>query len=94
MIEPSKTYRIKGSNTYFQEKYRTANPTIKIEDKDTAIWGCGWMENKGNPACYVFAMRVGVEGLAWIDEVWYGKIRTEDGIALGELVHESELEDV
>lgn len=48
----------------------------------------------GNPACLLFALRAGIEGLpvgskrSVSDEgVWYGHIGP-----LGELVHESELE--
>ena len=86
-VEKGKEYKIRGNSAYFNKKYGTPNPSIIIEDEDTAIFSGGWGVQQGNPACMLFAMRTGLEGLS-TDEgrVYYGKIGY-----LGELVHESEL---
>jgi hypothetical protein len=44
----------------------------------------------------LFAMRSGFEHLPWGGTVWYGHIEINfpKGAGLGELVHESELEEV
>ena len=88
-VEKNKEYRIKGKSPYFKGKYGTANPNITIEDKDTALWSRGWGMQDGNPACMLFGMRSGMEGLPWGGVVYYGKIG-----GFGELVHETELEEV
>ena len=85
-----KTCTIKGSSKYFENKYGTPNPTIEIEDEDMVLWpNGGWGMQQGNPACLCYAVRSGLEGIGLVGKVYYGHI---DG--LGELVHESELEEV
>ena len=86
-----KTCKVKGNSTYFAKKYGTPNPTIKIEDLQTNVMGKSWMDT-ANPACYLYALRVGTEKLPIDDDVYYGKIQTKIGAGLGELVHVSELE--
>lgn len=95
-IELGKKYRIKGKSKYFKEKYGTANPTIIIEDTDQNVFGQRWGFMQNNPACMLFGMRAGVEGLpALKDTVYYGKVSLGEGRgSLGELVCESELEGV
>lgn len=88
MIIKGMAYTIKGKSKYFKDKYGTYNPLIIIEDKDTVLWTGGWGVQTGNPACMLFAIRSGCEHLPWNGQVWYGHIGH-----LGELVHESELED-
>lgn len=88
-IENGKIYKIKGDSKYFKGKYGTANPEFKVEDESRKIWpNGGWGNQQGNPACMLFGMRSGVEGLPYVGNVYYGKIG-----ASGELVHESELEE-
>jgi hypothetical protein len=95
MINKGCSYRIKGNSKYFKDKYGTSNPIIEIEDKDTVIWNGGWGLQQGNPACLLFAMRSGIEKLPWNGTVYYGKIGIgKEGARLGELVHESELEEL
>jgi hypothetical protein len=95
-IIKGKSYKVKGKSEYFKKKYGTCNPIIKIEDKDTALWQGGWAVQQGNPGCMLFAMRSGFEHLPWGGTVWYGHIEINfpKGAGLGELVHESELEEV
>lgn len=94
-IELGKKYRIKGKSKYFKEKYGTSNPLIEIEDIDRNIFGGSWMVQNGNPACMLFGIRSGMEGIANIGLVYYGKIKIgENRGSLGELVSENELEEV
>jgi len=90
-IIKNQIYKIKGNSKYFKNKYGTSNPEIKIEGTDKEALGHSWMIADGNPAAMLFAMRSGLEGLAFDSQtqVYYGKI---DG--LGELVYESELEKI
>lgn len=87
-IEKYKEMRIKGNSKYFKDKYGTSNPIIIIEDLWKVVSGISWMFSDDNPACLIYAMRSGFEGLPIDDNVYYGKVGN-----LGELVHESELED-
>ena len=80
------TYRIKGKSHYFKKKYGTSNPYIRIEDTDRQVFGGSWRDQIGNPACMIFAMRSGFEGVG-TGKVYYGKIGN-----MGELVDISELE--
>lgn len=82
-----KRCRIKGTSKYFKEKYGSANPEIQIECTDIEAWGRSWMAMDGNPTAMLYGMRSGLDGLPWVGNVYYGKIKS-----LGELVHESELE--
>jgi len=84
-----KTFKIKGNSAYFKKKYGTPNPKIAIEDQDTILFGKSWMMLDGNPAAMLFGMRSGMEGIPGGGKVYYGKINN-----LGELVHESELEEL
>jgi len=83
-----KTYRIKGNSDYFKGKYGTANPEFWVEAPTKEIWKGDWMVQDGNPACMLYGMRSGIEKLPSID-TWYGKIGS-----MGEIVHESELEEI
>jgi len=88
-IQPRGKYRIKGQSPYFLRKYGTSNPVIIIKDKSTNIWPNGdWFGQKGNIGCELYRERAADENLPETD-VWYGKIDS-----MGELVHESELEEV
>ena len=79
-------YRIKGKSRYFKGKYGTFNPTIKIEAEDNIVFGGGWGDQYGNPACLLYAVRSIEDGIPSSGKVYYGKIK-----GLGELVHEIEL---
>ncbi len=84
VIEPGKTYRIKGESKYFLRKYHTSNPQISIINP-IDIEKEGW-----NPPGFLFLGRVYAEGIP-DGPAWYGHI-VPDG--RGEIVYESELEDV
>jgi hypothetical protein len=94
-IIPGGLYRLRNQPAlgYFAKKYGTATPLIRIEDRDTALWGGKqWHEMLGNPAAIQFGMRAMTEQLlpySLNDEVWYGKVQ-----GLGELVFRDELEEV
>ena len=91
-IKKGKKYRIKGQSKYFKEKYGTSNPIILIEDTDYKVFGGSCYFQTGNPACLLFAMRGGFEGLPTLikdKENYYGKIGS-----MGELVHKNELEKI
>ena len=87
-IEKNIEYKIKGKSKYFKKKYGTYNPIIKIEGTDKEVFGGFWGWQKGNPACMFFGIRTGLESVATI-QAYYGKIGN-----LGELVDETELEDL
>lgn len=87
MIENNKEYKIKGKSKYFKGKYGTSNPVIKIENEDINVFNGGWMWQKGNPVCLIYAMRSACDNIPDSGKVYYGKI----GI-LGELVNECELQ--
>lgn len=91
-IRKNKLYKIKGKSKYFKNKYGTYNPEILIEDEDVNVFGGGWGFQNGNPACLLYAIRNAREGLPSTGKVYYGKIEIDGKFALGELVHESELE--
>ena len=84
VIEPGKTYRIKGASKYFLRKYKTSNPAITIE---SAID----VEKEGyNPPGFLFLGRVYAEGLPHAP-AWYGHIEPD---GRGEIVYEDKLESV
>jgi len=83
-IEPGKTYRIKGESKYFLRKYGTSNPQIRIINP-IDVEKEGW-----NPPSFLFLGRVYAEGIPH-GPSWYGHIIPSDK---GEIVYESELEDV
>jgi hypothetical protein len=83
------TYRIKGNSKYFTEKYGTPNPLIVIEDEDEKVFGGWWGFQRENPACVLYGIRSGLEELPPMGKVYYGHIDS-----LGELVHETELEEI
>ena len=84
------TYRIKGDSKYFKDKYGTPNPEFRLEADSREVYGPGGWENaQGNPAALLYAMRSAFEGIGLRGTVYYGKVG-----AMGELVHESELEPV
>lgn len=82
-------YRIKGKSQYFKNKYGHSNPIICIEDTDKNVFGQSWEWMKGNPACMLFGIRTGSEGLETTGKVYYGKV-----LSMGELVWEYELENL
>jgi len=88
-IKKGKAYRVKGSSRYLAKKYGTSNPTILIEGTDRDIFGGSWGTQFGNPTCMMYGMRSGFESLPCGGETYYGKIG-----GVGELVHESELEEI
>lgn len=88
VVKQGKEYRIKGRSEYFKKKYGTYNPGIRIEDRASVLWKGGWEMQNGNPACMLFGMRAGTEGIP-TNDVWYGKVGQ-----LGELVNASELEAI
>lgn len=83
-------YRIKGASKYFANKYGTSNPTIAIEGTDREVFGKFW-DVCNTPGCILYALRSGTEGIPLGGTVYYGHI---EGAGLGELVHESELEQI
>ena len=83
-----KKYRIKGNSQYFKKKYGTSNPIIQIEGTDEEVFGGRWAFQNGNPACLIFGIRTAMEEVG-DNKVYYGKIE-----GFGELVDESELEEV
>lgn len=87
IITKGKIYKIKGKSEYFKNKYGTSNPEFILEDEDINVFGQSWMTMNGNPTALLYAMR-GVN-IPISGRVYYGKINN-----LGELVHESELEEV
>jgi len=93
IIFPGNTYRIKdiGRGKYFEGKYGTPTPEIRIEDRDTVVFGKPWHQMNGNPAALQFAFTSGamIEGINTTGAVYYGKVN-----GLGELVWESELEEL
>lgn len=81
VIEPGKTYRIRGESKYFLRKYGTSNPNIIIENAID-------VETEGfNPPGFLFLGRVYAEGLP-DGPAWYGHIEPD---GRGEIVYESEL---
>jgi len=88
-IEKGKAYRIKGKSKYFEGKCGTCNPLVVIEGTDVEVFGRSWLGQDGNPVCLMFALRLKHEGLPKDGQVYYGHIE-----GLGELVHETELEEV
>lgn len=102
-VEPRKLYRIRPlgprSRDYFQTKYNTPTPTIRIEAHHRKIWKDGWGRQAENPACLLFAIRYGYDSsiteqkFNLIDDipedVFYGKVK-----GLGELVGQFELEEI
>ena len=61
-----------------------------VEDWWDKVSGKSWMWAQGNPACMIYAMRMGMNtpSIPSDDEVLYGKIGS-----FGHLVHISELEE-
>lgn len=87
-IEAGVEYRINGKSKYFRQKYGTSNPIVKIEAIDHVVFGMDWFKCTGNPACMLYGMRVGLDGLPNEGKVYYGKV-----MGFGELVNEIELEE-
>ena len=89
----NQVFKIKGqpAGGYFEKKYGTASPEIRIEDRDTAVFGKSWVLMAGNPACLLFGMRLVQERKSLMADVpvYYGKVK-----GLGELVLEDELEEI
>lgn len=88
-IVKGKTYRIKSESEYLKKKYGVS-PLFRVEGTDREVFGGSWGGQNGNPACMLYGMRLGGEGLLpFGGTVYYGKIGM-----LGELIHETELEEV
>lgn len=81
-----KVVRIKAGITHPQVS-GFGGSEYHVEDWWDRVAGKSWMDCNGNPACLIYAMRSGFDGLPTDDQVLYGKI---DG--LGHLVHMSEIE--
>lgn len=60
---------------------------FRIEDYWDRVYGKSWGVSDGNWAAMAYAVRAGIEGLPWDDEVVYGK----DPAGLGHLIHVNEL---
>jgi len=82
VIEPGKTYRIKGQSKYFSSKYGTPNPGIIIESKLD-------YHTSFSPPTFLFQGRALAEGVPIDGNTYYGHIK-----GLGEFVHEMELEAI
>ena len=93
-IKNNKKYKVKES-LFFKKKYGTETPEIIIEDRDIEVFGAIWKMRMYVPAVVHFMMRQVKDKLhsKQNEKVYYGKIQT-DGILLGELVFESELEEI
>ena len=93
-IKKDKSYRVKSSE-FFKNKYGIENPLIVIEGRDKVIFGDVWKKRTYVPAVLAFVMRQIQDNLHSKEDenVYYGKIKFQ-GILLGELVFESELEKI
>lgn len=60
---------------------------FRVEDWWDRVSGKPWGDCEGNPACMVYGIRAGFNGLPLDNEVLYGKVG-----AFGHLVHISEIE--
>ncbi len=91
-------YRIMCKTPFFKEKYGTEHPTIVIEGKWKDVGTKSWGMCDGNPACILFAFRMAKERIALSeltdDRVYYGHVEVKNGGSLGELVLDTELEEV
>jgi hypothetical protein len=92
IIEPRKTYRIKGDSPYFKDKYATSNPLIIIEGPAETVFGSGihLASMSGNWAARLFLERVVAEDPPG-KTAYYGH---EVVTSLGECVFDEELEEV
>lgn len=81
--------RIKKHVTHPQQP-NFGGSEYRIEDWWDRVGDGSWMDAIGNPACLVYAMRVGLSDnkIPLDNEVLYGKVGN-----LGHLVHVSEIED-
>jgi hypothetical protein len=61
--------------------------TYEVEDWWQNLSGKSWKVSEGNPACMMYAMRIGSQGIPLDDDVLYGRI---DDSSKG-LLHLSEL---
>lgn len=97
-IERGQTYRLNPSNAessqYFKDKYGFEHPVIRIEGKDTDLWGGrNWEDaaDEGNMAAILFERRLKVPP-GPNDAVYGGQIQDKDGQRHSELVLERELQ--
>ena len=81
-----KVVNIKKSCTHPQIENFGGSEFI-VEDWWDKVSGQNWVDSKGNPACIIYALRVGANILPFDNEVVYGKIGS-----FGHLVHISELD--
>lgn len=65
-----------------------AGQEYRVEDWWDTMTGGSWMFADGNPACLLYGMRNGTQGLPLDNEVLYGKVGP-----FGHLIHISELGD-
>lgn len=75
-------------NSTFKHPQFPNAKTLRLEDWQDRVFGKSWMACDGNPACMVYGLRSGFNGLPLDNEVVYGKF--EDG--RGGIVHVSELD--
>lgn len=81
-------HEMAGKTVELKMKGLPQQPKVfRVEDWWDRVAGKSWMFSDGNPAAMEYAIRGGVDGLPFDDEVVYGK---EVG-GLGHLVHVSEL---
>lgn len=85
----SQQYRVKGSSAYFQQKYGTSNPVFVLEATDVEAFGVSWRLTRTSAPAFNYALRRAADQLPVEGVVYYGTIT-----GLGELVHESELEEI
>ena len=89
-IKKNTTYKVKSSKT-FKKKYGNESPMILIEDRDKIVFGDIWKNRGYVPAVVSFVVRQLKDDIVDLgkEKVYYGKINY-----IGELVFESELEEV
>ena len=83
-----KSYWVKSDSEYLKKKYGV-RPLFRVEGTDREVFGGSWGGQNNNIACMLYGIRAGLEGLGLGGTVYYGKIGM-----LGELIHETEVEEV
>lgn len=61
---------------------------FRVEDWVDRTMGGSWMDQKGNPACLIYGLRVGASAIPIDNEAVYGKIGP-----FGHIVHVTEIEE-
>lgn len=87
--EPSelagKTVKLKS--TVKHPQFELGGQDFRVEDWHDRLMGKSWMDCEGNPACYIYGMRIAPNKLPMDNEVLYGKVGH-----FGHLIHISEIE--